>query len=51
MNYIRHPWMDDLQYSIYAEMCKISQDMLDAMLAKDREKWLKLSLRLREVIQ
>ena len=41
--------MNNGRYAIYVEMKKVSEAMFEAMLAQDREKWLMLSLRLREI--
>ena len=45
----RPVWMNDGQYAICVEMKKVSEAMFEAMLAREHEKWLKLSLRMREI--
>jgi hypothetical protein len=45
----RAAWMNDTQHAIYVEMTKVSEAMFEAMLTREHEKWLKLSLRMREI--
>jgi hypothetical protein len=45
----RPAWMNDGQYAIYVEMKRLSEAMFEALLVRDREKWLNLSLRMREI--
>ena len=47
--FTRPAWMNDGQYAIFVEMKKVSEAMFEAMLAREDEKWLKLSLRMREI--
>jgi hypothetical protein len=45
----RPEWMNDEQYVIYSELRRTSTASFEALVAKDRETWLDLSLRLRDI--
>lgn len=45
----RPDWMNDEQYLIYRELWKVFDAMSKALIAKDRETWQRLTLRLREM--
>jgi hypothetical protein len=42
-------WMSDVQWALYQEVVKLNGAIVDAIRARDRDTWQKLTLRVREV--
>lgn len=42
-------WMTDEQYSIYLELVSLTGSSLDSLVARDREAWTKIQIRLRDM--